>query len=207
MNTLVSFLKGRSAVATVFACVTVAGSLAAHGQAITGSISFTGGGADLNLPMGSATAYTGFFGIGTNTSPVVQASSQTGSYSSVPSLTPVTFSTFSFMPFSGPQLLWSFTTGGETYSFTATSIAMVNQMGSPGNFLNIQGSGFASITGTVNYTDTLATWTYTDTGSGTAVNFAGSITATPEPSTISLMAVPVLLGWAIRLAARRKTAC
>lgn len=200
MSTLVSFLKARSAFAV--ACATaVITPMTAHGQSITGTISFTGG-ATLNNPIATATGYTGFFGPGLGNLPVVLGGSQTGTYAGVAAMTPVTFTPFTFLPFTGPQVLWSFSSGGETYSFTATSLTPPVSL--PG-YLNLQGNGFASATGTVNYTDTAATWSYTDTGSGTSVSFGASVTATPEPSTISLLAVFGLAVCAIQIA-RRKTA-
>ena len=62
--------------------------------------------------------------------------------------------------------------------------------------------------GTINYTDTTATWSYTDTGSGSEApgyNFAASITATLAPSTTSLMTMLALIGGALRIVARRKS--
>ncbi len=201
MNTLPSFLKSCRAFAAVIACATtVVVPMAAQGQSINGTISFTGG-ATLNNPIATATGYTGFFGPGLGNLPVVLGGSQTGTYAGVAAMTPVTFTPFTFLPFAGPQLLWSFSSGGETYSFTATALTDVTQTG----YLNLQGTGFASATGVVNYTDTTATWSYTDTGSGTSVSFGGSITTTPEPSTISLLAVFGLAACAIQIA-RRKAA-
>jgi hypothetical protein len=199
MNTLVSFLKSRRAFAAVIACATAAiAPMAAQGQSISGTISFAGG-ATLDNPIASATGYTGFFGPGLGDLPVVLGGSQTGTYGGVAAMTPVTFTPFTFLPFTAPQLLWSFSSGGETYSFTATALTDVTQAG----YLNLQGTGFASITGIVDYTDTPATWSYTDTGSGTSVSFGGSITTTPEPSTISLLAVFGLAVCAIQIARRK----
>jgi hypothetical protein len=201
MNTLVSFLKSRSAFAAAIACAAASTApMAAQGQSISGTISFTGG-ANLNNPIATATGYSSFFGPGVGNLPVVLGGSQTGTYGGIAALTPVTFTPFTFLPFTGPQLLWSFSTGGETYSFTATALTDLTQIG----YLNLQGTGFASATGLVNYTDTAATWSYTDTGSGTSVSFGASITTTPEPSTISLLAVFGLAACAIHIA-RRKAA-
>lgn len=189
--------------AAVVAGVVVAfSSTLAQAQPISGSISFTGG-ADVNGSLSTATAYTGFFDAGSITMPVVLGSSQTGSYASVPTGTQVTFYPFTFLPFTSPQTLWSFTTGGETYSFTATSLSDIVHPG----YLNLTGNGFASITGVTSYTETAATWSYTDTGSGAgpAFNFGATITATPEPSAASLMTVLAVAGGAFRIAARRKS--
>jgi hypothetical protein len=198
MNTLASVLKGRSAFAAAAVCVSMATApMVAQAQSISGTISFTGG-ATLNNPITNSTAYTGFFGPGTGDLPVVLGGSQTGDFASVPGMTPVTFLPFTFLPFTSPQLLWSFNYGGNSYSFTATTLDDVTQSG----YLNLQGTGYVSVTG---FADTSAIWSYTDTGSGTSVSFGASITTTPEPSTISLMAVLGLLGCTVQLAARRKT--
>ena len=181
-------------VAVVFA------STSGQAQPINGSISFTGG-ADVNGSLAAATAYTGFFDTISIPSPVVLGGSQTGSFVTVPTGTQVTFFAFSFLPFSAPQTLWSFATGGSTYTFTATSL--LNVTPEPG-YLNLQGDGVISITG---HTTTSATWSYTDTGSGSGpgFNFGASITATPEPSTTSLIAVLALAGGAFRIATGRKS--
>jgi len=201
MKTFAS-VTGRSRLfAAVVAGVTmVFSSTLAQAQPITGSISFTGG-ADVNGSLATATAYTGFFDTVSIPTPVVLGGSQTGSFASVPTGTQVTFYPFSFLPFAAPQTLWSFTAGGDTYSFTATSLLNVTPLPS---YLNLQGTGVISITGLAN---TTATWSYTDTGMGTGpgFNFGASITATPEPSTASLMAVLALVGGAVRIAAGRKS--
>jgi PEP-CTERM motif len=197
MNTFASILKGRRAFTAAIAGITVAvAPMAAQAQSISGTISFTGG-ANLDEPIATATQYISYFGVSTP-NPVVLGGSQTGTFAAVPAMTQVTFLPFTFLPFTAPQTLWSFTSGGDTYSFTATSLTDINQVG----YLNIQGSGTLSVTG---FANTPATWSYTDTGSGTAVSFGASITATPEPSTIALMAVFGLIGCAIQIAARRKT--
>jgi len=188
----------------LFAAVVVGASVAlsstfAQAGSISGTISFTGG-ADLNAALITATAYTGFFGSG-GASPVVLGGSQTGSYAGVAASTPVTFYSFTFLPFTtSPQTLWSFTSGATTYSFKATSLTEIDQPG----YLNLQGIGTASITG---FADTPATWSFTDTGigAGPGFSFGASITATPEPSTVSLLAVLPLIGLAFRVAAKRKS--
>jgi hypothetical protein len=171
-------------------------------QPITGSLSFTGG-ADVTggtNGLSTATAYTGFFGSGSGGKPVVLGGSQSGSYATVPTGTAVTFFPFTFLPFTSPQELWTFSVGPTTYSFTATTLT---DMDPSTPFLNLQGTGMLSISG---FTDTTAKWTYTDTGSGpgTAFNFGASIVATPEPSTASLMIVLALVGVVVRIATKRK---
>jgi hypothetical protein len=201
MNTFASVTGECRLMAVVVAgVVAVFASTSGQAQPITGSISFTGG-ADLNGSLAAATAYTGFFDTVSIPSPVVLGGSQSGSFATVPTGTQVTFFPFAFLPFTAPQTLWSFTAGADTYTFTALSL--LNVTPEPG-YLNLEGAGVISITG---LSDTLATWSYTDTGigSGPGFNFGASITATPEPSTTSLIAVLALVGGAFRIAARRKS--
>jgi hypothetical protein len=172
-------------------------------QPITGSLSFTGG-ADVTggtNGLSTATAYTGFFGSGSGGKPVVLGGSQIGSYATVPTGTAVTFFPFTFLPFNSPQELWTFSVGPTIYSFTATTLTDLFP-GTP--VLNLQGTGTLAITG---FANTSATWTYTDIGNGpgTAFNFGASITATPEPSTASLMVVLALVGVVVRIVTKRKT--
>lgn len=155
-------------------------------QMINGQISFVGG-ATLDGPLTNATAFTGFSGV------TVQGLSQTGDYSSVPALTPVTFSIFTFNPFPvvGVNPLWTFTIGPTTYSFAATSLSGIIQI--PG-FLDIFGNGTASITG---FTDTPGTWSITDTGTGPTFTFGANVNVVPEPSALALILgfVPVALAF------------
>jgi hypothetical protein len=192
--------KRRSLIAPVAGLALAISGLAAQAQPITGTISFVGG-ADLDGSLTSASNYTGFFQAGGGPSPVVLGGSQTGSYATVANGTQVTFFTFSFLPFTGPQTLWSFTSGATTYSFTATSL-LTDTMHA--GFLNLAGDGIAHITGLA---DTTATWSYTDTGSGAgpAFSFGGSIAVTPEPSTAALVTTLGLLGYGVRFIARRKS--
>jgi hypothetical protein len=205
MKTFASVPGGRRSFGTIIAGLTVAfSSILAQAQPITGSISFTGG-ADITgtLSNETASAYTGFFNTVSIPDPVVLGGSQTGTFLGAPTGTQVTFIPFTFLSFTSPQELWSFSAGGETYTFTATTLVDTVHP----DYLNLSGLGTISITGTINYTDTAATWSYTDTGSGPGpgYNFGASITATPEPSTTSLMTMLALIGGAIRIVARRKS--
>jgi len=199
MKTFASVTGGYRLFAAVVAGLAVVfSSSLVQAQPITGSLSFTGG-ADVNGSLSTATAYTGFFGSGLGGLPVVLGGSQMGSYASVPTGTAVTFYSFSFLPFTAPQALWSFSVGPTTYSFTATDLTDLHP-GTP--VLNLQGDGMLSITG---FTSTPATWSYTDigTGAGPGFNFGASVTATPEPSVTSLMGALVLVVGAVRIASRR----
>jgi hypothetical protein len=169
------------------------GSLPAAGAVlISGTIDFTGG-ASLNAPLQTATAYDSFFG-SSGPLPTVLGGSQTGDYQLVPTGTQVTINPFLFKPYNPLSVLsiplWSFSVGATEYSFTATSILVVQQL--PG-FLNIEGEGVASITG---FSDTTATWSFTDTGggSGPSFNFGGSIAAVPEAPMMPLMMMIALAG-------------
>ena len=162
------------------------------GQQINGQISFTGG-AFLNGPLASATAFTNFSGV------TVQGLSQTGNYSSVPALTPATFSIFTFNPAPlSVNPLWTFTIGPTTYSFTATSISIAFQ--NP-LFLELTGNGTASITG---FTDTLGTWAITDTGTGPQFTFGANVNVVPEPSALALILGFVPIALAFRSKAKSK---
>ncbi len=201
MKTFASVISGcRLTAAVVAGVVAIFASTSGQAQPITGSISFTGG-ADLNNSLAAATAYTGFFNTVSVPNPVVLGGSQTGSFATVATGTQVTFYPFSFLPFAAPQTLWSFISGGKTYTFTANTLVNVTPLPS---YLNLQGTGTISVTG---FTDTAATWTYTDTGTGAGpgFNFGASINAAPEPSTISLISVLALGAVVFRFAARRKS--
>jgi hypothetical protein len=175
--------------------------LAAQGQSIYGTINFTGG-AVLNGPLKTASTYNSYFG-SPGPLPEVLGGSQTGAYQFVPAGTQVTIDPFSFEPYNPSSALsiplWSFSVGATQYSFTATSILFVRQAT---GFLNVQGSGIASITG---YADTAATWSFTDTGSGAgpSFNFGGSMAVAPEPFFTSLVVAVSLAGYVL-LGIRRK---
>jgi hypothetical protein len=157
-------------------------------SSINGSIAFIGG-ATLNGPISTATAFSSIFGPSGSGTPVVLAGYQTGAYSSVPDNTPTTyFNVFTFSPAQPtPFPLWQLAASGVTYSFQVTSITvpLQNQF-----FLDIQGNGVASITGgSTSYTDTLGTWSITSTGVGSVpvFTFGAETTVVPEPSSVNLL--------------------
>jgi hypothetical protein len=184
----VRLFSHRLLLATVSGLAAAVCSIAADAQPISGTIDFTGG-AVLNGSLETATTFTSYFGNGVSM-PTVLGGSQTGDYQFVPAGTQVMIDPFSLNPSSVPPIpLWSFSVNSTHYSFTATSILVVNQSA---NFLNVEGTGVASITG---FADTPATWSFTDTGSGAgpSFNFGGSIAVVPEPSiTPLIMALPLL---------------
>jgi hypothetical protein len=180
----------------VFAGLTAQGAIY-----ISGEISFIGG-ATLNGPLESATAFTSFFGPGgPGTSPVVNYGA-TGTYSSVPAgVTAADFLPFTFLPDYLPQAhLWSFTVGDITYSFEATSAVVTFQNN---RFLNIEGSGIGHVTG---FDPTPGTWSIVDTGfPGSPVFTFGAATVVPEPSTAALLLGGSVLFLALRRVTRRSS--
>src|SRR5437867_9400777 len=145
-------------------------SISAHAVAITGSIQFLGG-ATLNGPLDTATAFTGFYDsfFTPGSSPTVQAFSQSGAYASVPNGTATTWQTFSFAPGSPSVIpLWTFTVGASVYSFDASTINIIHQ---DSQILNLSGKGVAHISG---LDDTDGSWTITVNGSGTTFTFGAS---------------------------------
>jgi len=198
------FVSGAIAVLIAAGC-----SFSANAQGyISGDISFTGG-ADLDAPLGSATKFTTIFGPGGIGSPQVLGGSQTGTYAAVAAGTQAAFPAFTFIPAPGSSFpLWSFNFGGQTYSFQADAITFVYQNGLAG-FLDIAGTGIASITGGLYY-DTPGTWSIVDTGQSSSPVFTfGAATQVvpppvPEPSAFALLAsfVPIIGAFAYR--AKRK---
>ncbi len=177
----------------------VAGS--AQAGLISGSIQFSGGSTNDTTSLLTSTTLESFTGAGAGGMPVVLAPSS-GSFSSVPGNTPVTFDTFTYTGAGTilPITLWQFVSGGDTYSFVANTITSVStsEVNIPNvgleDFLNIKGTGTVSIAGS-GLTPTLATFTITESGppgATTAFNFGESITVVPEPSVLALGAVAVV---------------
>jgi hypothetical protein len=175
---------------------------------INGTISFDGG-ALLNAPLGSASQFISIFGPGSDPLPEVLGGSQTGTYATVFAGTPAIFPAFTFIPSPVSSFpLWSFNFGGNTYSFQADSITFVYQNGIANGFLDIAGTGTASISGGAYY-DTPGTWSIVDTGQGSSVITFGAATQVtgppvPEPSAFALLAsfVPVIGAFAYRAKAK-----
>jgi hypothetical protein len=132
---------------------------------ITGSINFQGGTATLNSPsVTTATAITAFGGAPTVATALGVA--PTGSFTGTGG-TAVTFvpTGFTFSPGLSPNPvnpLWSFVFGGNTYSFSLSSVTSSVGVGPS---LNLAGAGTLSISGGV-FTPTAATWTFSTTGTG-----------------------------------------
>lgn len=136
-----------------------------------------------------------------------------GSYAGIPLVVPgpspiVTFATpITYAPptvTTGP--LWSFVYNGLTYSFTDLTLSVV---GTPtSTFLNIDGTGNASITGPGStFTTTSGTWSITDTSTnGVDFTFSASTSSVPDNGTTAMLTGLGVVGIAIGALARRKFA-
>jgi hypothetical protein len=128
---------------------------------INGSISFTGN-AGMNASISAATTFTNFW----NVSGVAATN---GSYAPLGHAASANWTSFTFNPPTMPVMpLWTCSTNGVAYSFDATSMSVVF---SSSNFLDIQGSGIAHITG---YADTPGLWTIGVQQIGASVSFSAS---------------------------------
>lgn len=161
--------------------VAIAGFMTLNAQAIpiTGVINFSGSATMDSTDLGAATKIVGYTNI------VVGIAS--GDYSPLAFTAPATFTPFSFNPADASVIpLWTVVFNGITYSFDATSVAIKSQ---DSTFLNIFGSGVAHISDPANpgkYTDTIGSWSITETG-GVDFTFAfGATTAVPEPTSLLL---------------------
>jgi len=113
---------------------------------ITGSVDMSGTATLDNPLLGSATQATAFTGVTVGGTP-------TGSYVGTAGSI-VTWNAFGWTPPSTPVgSLWSFVSGGLTYSFHLSTVSVAGQSDS---FLNLLGTGTLSISGG-SYTDTQGT--------------------------------------------------
>lgn len=178
----------------VLAVATLAGAITAQATPITGGVVFQGGTFVANNDLANA---TGFSSISSST---VLAGN--GSYSSL-SGNLVNWTAFDFKPSLNPNpvTLWSFSdlNTGFTYSFSATSVIVVQQNS---GFLSLMGHGVARITGIGStYSNTEGSWTLTSTGpvvsdgQGGRTLFAfGSGANVPVPdggATLSLLGISI----------------
>jgi hypothetical protein len=147
--------------ATAFCAVVLAGP-SAKANSITGSIGFGASGVTINtLQLASASTFS-------VSSPFT--TTETGTYSSVPMLTPVSFTGFAFNPpVASVTPLWTFTIGLTSYSFAATSVS--SYFDSSLDQWDIGGTGMAMITG---FSTTPGTWNVNLSQSGTSFVFDSS---------------------------------
>jgi len=163
------------------ALLVLSGSAAA--TAITGSINIAGPSTVLN----NGTYSTGMdFSNGT-----VDPWTPTGTFATLGGISTATtdplgtLTLYDFMYTSTPQTLWSISQGGIDYSFTLTSVTATSGDTISNNFMNLvlNGSGYFSATG---YTDTTATWTYSQSGATFSSQNTANASAA-EPATIALL--------------------
>jgi hypothetical protein len=145
---------------------------------IAGVISFSGSASTDNSNLSVATKFLTF---GTVT--VGEAAGLSGDYAGTAGAV-VTFTPFTFDPV-GASLpvapLWTFMSGGNTYSFTLESLNV--DFVSP-RFLNLSGLGTASITGPgVEKLDTAGLWSLSGQTFGEASFTFSSSTEVPPPAT------------------------
>lgn len=142
---------------------------------ITGKVDMVG---TLNLNSASLATATGVTSFG----PAVVIPTPNGAFIGT-SGSAVTFSPFSWNPQSTPVVpLWSFTSGGWTYTFNLSTISFVTQNSS---FVNLAGSGTLSIIGGGSpYDATAGDWTFTITSAGPdpdfRFGFVSSTAASPQ---------------------------
>jgi hypothetical protein len=143
-----------------------------------GNISFAGNCILDNTNLSLATRFTSFNNV------VVTAVD--GAYSGITtgaSGPPVTYTPFVFSPLPGlPLTLWTFNSGGKTYSFDATTMSVA--FSNKGNLV-VEGSGLAKITG---FDNSPGDWSITANSSGTTFSFSGgSSAAVPIPAAVWLL--------------------
>jgi len=152
---------------------------------IVGGISLAGGYTTNTGNVNTATAFTGF--------PMVFVISVSGSYSGIGtgmSSPSVTMNGFTFNPFSSAITpLWTFMSGGNTYSFDLTALTSRQQTGN--DTLSLFGTGTLHITG---FTDTPGNWNFTANQAGDTFSFSSSNSAAGVPDSGSAVA---LLGIAL----------
>ena len=143
--------------------------------------------------LGSADAALAFNGVTVGGTP-------TGAYTGTAG-TAVTWSAFGWNPATTPVTpLWTFTTGGRTYSFDLTTVSIAGQNNF---FLNLLGTGTLRITGGgPSYDPTPGTWSFTISNPDGAdhqnfqFTFANSQTASgvPEGGTTAMLLGAALCG-------------
>jgi hypothetical protein len=201
MKAKTSFIVG--AVTLTVACISAQAQVP-----INGTIDFTGG-LTVDGAAPNATTFETFFGPSGTGGPVVQAGGgfPSGSYAGVAGNTVASFSEpFDFATYyaafqSSTTLpsfaLWSFASGGQTYSFQVNTVTTDKQFTTPLDYVNIGGTGTAYITGgSTTYLPTTENWSITGTtanAGGLTLTLEGSFSAVPEPSTFAFAGLGTLL--------------
>ena len=149
---------------------------------IKGAISFSGTSAQNNSDLLFATAFTGFNNV------VVSTTGGTGDYAAALSGQSITFNPFTFSPSLSPNPiipLWTFVSGGKTYSFDATGLK-INYRDS--NTMSLAITGIAHITG---LNDTPGDLYFSANSDGGTASFSASghvpPKSVPEPATLMLL--------------------
>jgi hypothetical protein len=187
--------------------VLMAGALAvllsfnASALSITGGISLSGG--PITTDTGNLNAAHAITSFGT----VTTTAGATGSYATVAGSTSVGTTTgFTFLPsLVGAPIVnvWSFVSGGNTYSFDLASIASVTQgFDVLGNqFLDISGSGTLHITG---MSDAAGVYIFTANSAGGTFSFSSSNGAVPDGGTTIIFLGAAMSGLAWVNSRRKK---
>lgn len=176
-----------------FVAATLAGTSLQAGP-ITGSINFDGIATSNTGHLGTATAFSSI-------TDVVTEPGELGTYSVVPTGVAATFTPFAFTA-ADVTPLWTFSFAGNTYSFNATSVAVISQSS---HFLDLSGNGYAYLNG---LDKTAGTWSITDTGGKPTFTFGeATVAAVPDQgATGLLLAAGVgLLGIGLWLKRKRAT--
>ena len=203
-------MKSKSSFIVGAAVLTIV-SISAQAQvAITGQINFTGG-ATIDTAIPGATTFETFFGPSGSGGPVVLAGGglPVGSYAGVAGNTVANVSgSFDFPTYYaawGAFDLYSFTSGGQTYSFQINTVTSDLQFTVPFDYIDISGTGTGTITGgSTAYLPTTEDWsiTGTTTAGDLTINIGNSVSAVPEPSTFAFAGLGSLLSIATLI--RRK---
>ncbi len=158
---------------------------------ISGTIDFNGAASTNTGDLATATAFTSFSGV-----TVSSAVPPSGSYSGLGGQAVTTMNGFVFNPPSGVNPLWSFTIGSVTYSFNLFTAQAVTQTA---NFLNVQGTGMAFITG---YDPTPGEFSITLTSANgrpaTAFSFTAETAVPDGGSAVALLGIALTVIEALR---------